>query len=85
MHWAVVFTAKFGTVIVVPCCADACADGCLCGAPVPKQVDSVKYDQSRAAMSKRIYVVHTRVKFGYRCGVLHTHAARGPLHCHLHN
>lgn len=31
------------------------------------QVDSVKYDTSKVVMAKRIYVVHSHVKYGYRC------------------
>lgn len=30
------------------------------------QVDAVKYDTSKVVMAKRIYVVHSHVKFGYR-------------------
>ena len=54
-----------------------CTDARVCF--LQAQVDSVKYDQSRSAMSKRIYVVHSRVKFGYRCGAPQACAAKAPL------
>ena len=30
------------------------------------QVDAIKYDRSKATMAKRIYPVHSHVKYGYR-------------------
>lgn len=30
------------------------------------QVDATKYDRSKAVMVKRIYPVHSHVKYGYR-------------------
>ena len=30
------------------------------------QVDATKYDRSKAVMAKRIYPVHSHVKYGYR-------------------
>ena len=30
------------------------------------QVDATKYDRSKAMMAKRIYPVHSHVKYGYR-------------------
>jgi len=33
---------------------------------LPLQVDATKYDRSKAVMVKRIYPVHSHVKYGYR-------------------
>lgn len=32
------------------------------------QVDAIKYDRSKVMMAKRIYPVHSHVKYGYRQG-----------------